>query len=83
MFNIPHISEILGTIISEYCNNVTQWTRAKFEIATGEPFNPIKQDVKNGALRFLKCVFRGFRSLGRLGQTRNAISWHIIMFCMR
>lgn len=43
----------------EFCVAKTskQWTRAKFEIATGEPFNPIKQDVKNGALRFLKCVF--------------------------
>lgn len=25
--------------------------RRKFEIATGEPFNPVKQDVKNGTLR--------------------------------
>jgi len=27
--------------------------RAKMEITTGEPFNPIKQDVKNGKLRFV------------------------------
>ena len=28
-----------------------RWSRAKFEIATGEEFNPIKQDTKNGKLR--------------------------------
>ncbi|KEG09290.1 acidocalcisomal pyrophosphatase [Trypanosoma grayi] len=33
---------------------IPKWTRAKFEIATGEPFNPIKQDVKNGVPRFYK-----------------------------
>ncbi|KAH9147186.1 hypothetical protein AeRB84_008685, partial [Aphanomyces euteiches] len=26
---------------------IPKWTRKKFEIATGEPFNPIKQDTKN------------------------------------
>ena len=26
--------------------------RAKFEIATGEEFSPIKQDTKNGKLKF-------------------------------
>lgn len=31
---------------------IPKWTRAKFEIATGEMLNPIKQDVKNGRLRF-------------------------------
>ncbi|CAD2222856.1 inorganic pyrophosphatase [Angomonas deanei] len=33
---------------------IPKWTRAKFEIATGEPFNPIKQDIKNGVPRFYK-----------------------------
>eukprot|EP01063_Lacrimia_lanifica_P036958 TRINITY_DN7460_c0_g1_i1.p1 TRINITY_DN7460_c0_g1~~TRINITY_DN7460_c0_g1_i1.p1 ORF type:complete len:497 (+),score=198.16 TRINITY_DN7460_c0_g1_i1:51-1541(+) len=33
---------------------IPKWTRAKFEIATIEPFNPIKQDVSKGALRFYK-----------------------------
>ena len=28
---------------------IPKYSRAKFEIATGEDFNPIKQDVKNGA----------------------------------
>jgi len=30
---------------------IPKWTRQKFEIATGEEFNPIKQDTKNGKLR--------------------------------
>ena len=30
---------------------IPRWTRRKMEIATQEPFNPIKQDVKNGKLR--------------------------------
>ncbi|KAH8609507.1 putative Inorganic pyrophosphatase [Trypanosoma vivax] len=33
---------------------IPKWTRAKFEIATGEPFNPIKQDMKDGVPRFYK-----------------------------
>lgn len=33
---------------------IPKWTRKKFEIATGEPMNPIKQDVKNGMLREYK-----------------------------
>jgi len=33
---------------------IPKWTRKKFEIATGEPMNPIKQDVKNGVLREYK-----------------------------
>ena len=30
---------------------IPKWTRPKFEIATGEQFNPIKQDTKNGMVR--------------------------------
>ena len=33
---------------------IPKFSRAKFEIATGEPFNPIKQDTKNGKLREYK-----------------------------
>jgi len=33
---------------------IPKWTRKKFEIATGEDLNPIKQDVKNGVLREYK-----------------------------
>ncbi|MES1908285.1 MAG: hypothetical protein MHM6MM_001247 [Cercozoa sp. M6MM] len=31
---------------------IPRWTRAKYEISTGEEMNPIKQDVKNGKLRY-------------------------------
>lgn len=33
---------------------IPKWTRKKMEIATGEPYNPIKQDTKNGELRNYK-----------------------------
>lgn len=33
---------------------IPKWTRKKFEIATAEAMNPIKQDVKNGVLREYK-----------------------------
>lgn len=36
---------------------VPRWTNAKMEISLGEPLNPIKQDVKKGAMRFVANVF--------------------------
>uniref|UniRef100_UPI00398F4F1C inorganic pyrophosphatase n=1 Tax=Pristiophorus japonicus TaxID=55135 RepID=UPI00398F4F1C len=36
---------------------VPRWTNAKMEIATKEPLNPIKQDVKKGKMRFVANVF--------------------------
>lgn len=30
---------------------IPKWSRKKFEVATGEIYNPIKQDIKNGTLR--------------------------------
>lgn len=36
---------------------VPRWSNAKMEIATGEPLNPIKQDVKKDQLRFVKNCF--------------------------
>ncbi|XP_060801782.1 uncharacterized protein LOC106130262 [Amyelois transitella] len=36
---------------------VPRWTNAKMEISLSEPLNPIKQDVKKGALRFVSNVF--------------------------
>ncbi|TYZ57795.1 hypothetical protein PybrP1_012033 [[Pythium] brassicae (nom. inval.)] len=38
-----------GTV--NFICEIPKWTRRKMEIATGEPFNPIKQDTKNGKLR--------------------------------
>ncbi len=36
---------------------VPRWTNAKMEISKEEPFNPIKQDVKKGKLRFVRNCF--------------------------
>ncbi|XP_058150598.1 inorganic pyrophosphatase 2, mitochondrial isoform X1 [Dasypus novemcinctus] len=36
---------------------VPRWTNAKMEIATDEPLNPIKQDVKDGKLRYVANIF--------------------------
>jgi len=44
----------VGRSLFNFICEVPKWTRGKFEIATGEPYNPIKQDVKNGKLRYLK-----------------------------
>lgn len=40
--------------IYNFICEIPKWTRAKFEISTGEEFNPIRQDVKNGSLRYMK-----------------------------
>ncbi|KAI0785501.1 inorganic pyrophosphatase [Irpex lacteus] len=36
---------------------VPRWTNAKLEISKEEPFNPIKQDIKKGRLRFVRNCF--------------------------
>ncbi|KAM7154660.1 inorganic pyrophosphatase 2, mitochondrial isoform 3-T3 [Molossus nigricans] len=36
---------------------VPRWTNAKMEIATEEPLNPIKQDIKDGKLRYVANIF--------------------------
>ncbi|XP_041722948.1 inorganic pyrophosphatase-like [Coregonus clupeaformis] len=36
---------------------VPRWTNSKMEIATKDPLNPIKQDVKKGNLRYVANVF--------------------------
>lgn len=36
---------------------VPRWTNAKMEISKEEPFNPIKQDIKRGKLRFVRNCF--------------------------
>jgi len=61
--NIPLIAGFsstkapLGRPSATYINTVIEIPKgadAKMEISTSEPFNPIKQDVKNGKLRVLK-----------------------------
>ena len=42
-----------GQIYNMVCE-IPRYTRAKFECSTGEPYNPIKQDVQNGKLRYYK-----------------------------
>ena len=32
---------------------VPRWTNQKMEIATKEPMNPVKQDIKKGKVRFV------------------------------
>lgn len=41
---------------------IPRWTNAKMEIATKEPMNPIKQDIKNGDLRYVHNIypFKGY-----------------------
>ncbi|XP_047422880.1 inorganic pyrophosphatase 2, mitochondrial isoform X1 [Sciurus carolinensis] len=36
---------------------IPRWTNAKMEIATKEPLNPIKPDVKDGKLRYVANIF--------------------------
>lgn len=36
---------------------VPRWTNAKMEIATKDPLNPIKQDMKKGNLRYVANIF--------------------------
>lgn len=36
---------------------IPRWTNGKLEISKEEPMNPVKQDVKKGALRFVKSIF--------------------------
>uniref|UniRef100_A0A8C5LM19 inorganic diphosphatase n=1 Tax=Leptobrachium leishanense TaxID=445787 RepID=A0A8C5LM19_9ANUR len=51
---------------------VPRWTNAKMEIATKEPLNPVKQDLKKGKLRFVANIFphRGYIwNYGALPQT--------------
>jgi inorganic pyrophosphatase len=36
---------------------IPRWTNAKLEISKDLPFNPIKQDVKKGKLRFVRNCF--------------------------
>ncbi|XP_077088423.1 inorganic pyrophosphatase 2, mitochondrial isoform X3 [Siphateles boraxobius] len=46
-------NEILFNMVVE----VPRWSNAKLEIATKEPLNPIKQDVKKGKLRYVANIF--------------------------
>ncbi|KAF0037325.1 hypothetical protein F2P81_010199 [Scophthalmus maximus] len=54
--DIPLVAEpeqVLFNMVVE----VPRWSNAKMEIATKEPLNPIKQDVKKGKLRYVANIF--------------------------
>jgi nucleosome-remodeling factor subunit len=46
-----------GNRIYNMVVEIPRWTNAKMEISTKEPLNPIKQDVKNGVLRYVRNPF--------------------------
>ncbi|KAI9031540.1 inorganic pyrophosphatase [Phycomyces nitens] len=51
---------------------IPRWTNAKIEVSTGEAFNPLKQDVKKGKVRFVRNCFpyKGYLwNYGALPQT--------------
>lgn len=53
-------------------NEISRFEHAKFEINKAEQFNPIKQDVKKGEMRFIKNVYPFFGypfNYGALPQT--------------
>jgi inorganic pyrophosphatase len=54
---------------------IPKWSRRKYEIATGEIYNPIKQDVKNGTLREYTWGDMMF-NYGALPQVRRALARH-------
>jgi len=48
----PGVNNVFNMVVE-----VPRWTNAKMEIATKDPLNPIKQDVKKGALRYVANCF--------------------------
>ncbi|KAG5214766.1 hypothetical protein MJG53_001996 [Ovis ammon polii x Ovis aries] len=56
---------------------VPRWSNAKMEIATKNPLNPIKQDVKKGKLRYVANLFPykgyiwNYGAIPRLGRPRT------------
>lgn len=68
--------DILNMIVE-----VPRWTNAKMEISKEEPFNPIKQDIKRGRLRYVRNCFphHGYIwNYGAFPQVRLSLS---MIFC--
>jgi inorganic pyrophosphatase len=59
--DIPLYANAEKTILNMVVE-IPRWSQAKLEISKDEPFNPIKQDIKKGKLRFVRNVFphRGY-----------------------
>jgi len=55
--DIPLVASQDGRTLYNMIVEIPRWTNAKMEIATKEPFNPIKQDVKKGKLRYVHNCF--------------------------
>ncbi|KAJ3123290.1 Inorganic pyrophosphatase [Physocladia obscura] len=54
--DIPLFANAEKTVLNMIVE-IPRWTNAKLEISKEEPFNPIKQDVKKGKLRFVRNCF--------------------------
>lgn len=54
--DIPYKNQKYFTCVNE----IPRFEHAKFEICKNEKFNPIKQDIKKGKVRFVKNVFPMF-----------------------
>ena len=54
--DVPLFANESGTVLNMIVE-IPRWTNAKLEIATGDPLNPIKQDVKKGKLRYVRNCF--------------------------
>ena len=64
---------------------IPRWTNAKMEISKEEPFNPIKQDVKKGRLRYVRNCFphHGYIwNYGAFPQVRTSVSERVMGFLM-
>jgi len=59
--DIPLVHDVNKKIFNYICE-IPRGTNAKFEISTTEDQNPIKQDIKNGKLRFVADImgFKGY-----------------------
>lgn len=56
--DIPLVASNEGqNVLYNMIVEIPRWTNAKMEIATKEPMNPIKQDVKKGKLRYVHNCF--------------------------
>jgi len=54
--DVPLYADEKNKFFNMLCE-IPRWTNAKMEIATKEPLNPVKQDVKKGKLRFVDNCF--------------------------
>ncbi|XP_043369422.1 inorganic pyrophosphatase 2, mitochondrial isoform X1 [Dermochelys coriacea] len=57
VFQKPLPNRAGETVVFNMVVEVPRWSNAKMEIATKEPLNPIKQDIKRGKLRYVANIF--------------------------